>query len=101
MVFMFNFFFFIFTFQKITSFLIISLNIIKADDCIRRIELEDGTILFRYDNDEVCDMEKKRAHGYTEPSFDQIPYELGQKLKIVNGDLGVLMVIVALILIFL
>ena len=101
MAFLFNFFFFIFTFQKITSFLIISLNIIKADDCIRRIELEDGTILFRYDNDEVCDMEKKRAQGYTEPSFDQIPYELGQKLKIVNGDLGVLMVIVALILIFL
>jgi len=86
---MFNFFFFIFTFQKINSFLIISLKIIKADDCIRRIELEDGTILFRYDNDEVCNMEKKRAQGYTEPSFDQIPYELGQKLKIVNGDLGV------------
>ena len=77
--------FFIFIFQKIKSFLIISMTEKYIDDCIRKIELEDGTSLFEK-NTSRCAVSEN--YVYNEPLIDPIPYEIGQKIKIVIGDGG-------------
>ena len=81
----FRFINFIFVFQEINSFLIISMIINKVDNCIRKIELEDGTNLFEK-NTRGCAVSEN--YLYNEPLIDPIPYEIGQKIKIVIGDSG-------------
>ena len=46
MAFYFNVILFIFRFQEIISFLIISMEVKKVDECIKKIELDDGTSLY-------------------------------------------------------
>ena len=83
MGFYFNVMLFILFFQKIKPFLIISMTKKNIDDCIRKIELDDGTNLFEKNTSECAVSEK---YVYNEPLIEQIPYELGQKIKIVIGD---------------
>jgi len=44
------FIFFAFVFQRITPFLILSMTVKIVDDCIRKIELDDGTSLYERHN---------------------------------------------------
>ena len=76
---------FLFYFQRIYSFLIISMEVKKVDDCIRKIELDDETKLYERDNNKSC---LNGNLDYNKPLFDPIPYEIGQKIKIVIGDVG-------------
>ena len=76
---------FLFSFQRIYSFLIISMEVKKVDDCIRKIELDDETKLYERDNNNPC---KCGNLNYNKPIFEPIPYEIGQKIKIVIGDNG-------------
>ena len=78
--------FIIFVFQRTNSFLTISMIVKKVDDCIRKIELEDGTNLYERNNT-ICDYLNGNNLDYNIPIFDPIPYEIGQKIKIVIGDL--------------
>ena len=87
MGFYFNFVLFIFIFQTINSFLIISIIVKTVDDCIRKIELDDGTNLYERDNI-TCRYYGGNNLDYNIPIFDPIPYEIGQKIKIVIGDIG-------------
>ena len=80
-----NFIYFIYIFHRINSFLIISMKVIKVDDCIKKIELDDGTILFEKNKDVECWVSRDGT-GYNSPIFDPIPYEIGQKIKI-NGNI--------------
>ena len=75
---------FIFIIQRMNSFLIISLKINIIDDCIRKIELVDNAILYERDRDD-CPYEASHTH-YDIPEI--IPYEIGQKIKIVIRDNG-------------
>ena len=60
--------------------MIISMNIKKVDDCLRKVELDDGTIL--YENaDSECSFDKDRV--YEIPMFI---YELGQKIILIICD---------------
>jgi len=85
MGFYFNSCFFIFIFQRIYSFFIISMIVKRVDDCIRRIELDDGTNLYKRNNI-TCDYLSGNNLDYNIPIFEPIPYEIGQKIKIVIGD---------------
>ena len=79
-----NFIYFIYIFHRINSFLILSMKVLKVDDCIRKIELVNGTNLFEK-NDGSCWV-AEHGEGYNSPLFDPIPYDIGQKIKIVIGD---------------
>ena len=79
---------FIFVFQRINSFLIVSMIVKKVDDCIKKIELDDGTNLYERDENSLCDYSNGNNLDYNIPIFEPIPYELGQKIKIVIGDKG-------------
>ena len=57
----------------------------KVDDCIRKIELDDETILYERDNNNPCSSGNLE---YNKPIVEPIPYEYGQKIKIVVGDSG-------------
>ena len=83
MSFCFNFIYLIYIFHRINSFLILSMNVIIVDDCIRIIELDDGTNLFENKNDRCYITEVADYHS---PLFAPIPYEISQKIKIVVGD---------------
>ena len=85
MSFFFSFFYLIYIFHRINSFLIISMKVLKVDDCIRKIELDDGTNLFEK-NDGSCWV-SRNGEGYNSPIFAPIPYDIGQKIKIVIGDI--------------
>ena len=78
-----NVIFLVFIFQRIYSFLIISMTIKKLDDCIRKIELDDGTVLFEKETSKCSVLEK---YTYNEPIFGPIPYEIGENIKIIVGD---------------
>ena len=84
MSFYFSFFYLIYIFHRINSFLILSMNVLAVDDCIRKIELDNGTNLFEK-NDGSC-WGTDHGEGYNSPIFDPIPYDIGQKIKIVIGD---------------
>ena len=87
MAFYFNVILFIFVFQEIISFLIISMEVKKVDNCIRKIELDDGTSLYvRYDT--TCNYNSGNNLDYNIPIFEPLPYEIGHKIKIVIGDKG-------------
>ena len=73
---------FLFCFQRIYSFLIISMEVKGVDDCIRKIEFDDGTNIYEKNNNFNC------LSGYDIPTFEPLPYEIGQKIKIVIGDNG-------------
>ena len=76
---------FLFTFHRIYSFLILSMEVKKVDDCIRKIQLDDDIILFekeKYDN-ECSSLEK---YNYNELIVNPIPYDIGQKIKVIVGD---------------
>ena len=88
MEFYFKAIFLIFIFQKINSFLIISMIVKKVDDCIREIELDDEIILYKRDDDITCEYSHGHNLDYNIPIFEPIPYEIGQKIKIVIGDKG-------------
>jgi len=81
-----NFIYFIYIFHRINSFLILSMNVLAVDDCIRKIELDDGTNLFENNND-ICYVTRDGT-GYNSPLFTPIPYEIGQKIKIIIGDIS-------------
>ena len=81
----FLFTFFIFIFQRINPFLIISFKINEIDDCIRKIELVDNAILYEKTSD---DCHTDGSDTYYDILLPEIPYELGQKIKIVIGDDG-------------
>ena len=83
MVFNFNVIFFVFIVQRINSFLIISMTIKILDDCIRKIELDDGTKLFEKETSECSVLE---GYTYNSPIFGPIPYEIGQNIKMIVGD---------------
>ena len=78
-----NVIFLVFIFQRIYSFLIISMTIKKLDDCIRKIELDDGIVLFEKETSR-CTV--KEEYTYNEPIFGPIPYEIGENIKIIVGD---------------
>ena len=68
--------------QRINLFLIISMKLRRVDDCLRKIELDDGTILYEQNNAK-CDFDENSV--YEMPIFT---YELGQIIKIIIGDHG-------------
>ena len=82
----FCFIFLLFLFKKINAFFIISMEILNVDDCIKRIKLEDNTILY-YRTRQDCYF-NINADNKNEYYFEQIPYELGQKLNIEVYDVG-------------
>ena len=59
----------------------------KVDDCIRKIELDNEITLFERDNI-TCDYFQGNNLDYNIPIFPPIPYEIGQKIKIIIGDIG-------------
>ena len=84
MVLYFNLMLLILILPRINTFLLISMEVTYVDDCIRQILLEDGTILYNRGNDEcLC-----ANFNYNSPLFNQIPYDLEQKIKIIIGDIG-------------
>ena len=85
MVFYINVIFFLFSIQRIYSFLILSMEVKRVDDCIRKIELDDGTNLYERDSNTEC---FHTNFDYNNPIFESIPYEIGQTIKIVIGDPG-------------
>ena len=87
MEFKFSFFFLIFVFQKINPFLIISMQFLEANDCLRKIELGDGNIIFEKKNS-GCNFENDKTL-YNLYSYIPIPYEIGQKIKIVIGGIRI------------
>ena len=84
----FNFFFLIFPFQRINSFLIISMIVKKVDDCIRKIDLDEKINLY-VRNNITCNHFRGENLDYNKPIFAPIPYELGQKIRIEVGDNGI------------
>ena len=74
----------IFIFQRINP-LYISMNVTKIDDCLRKIEIVNGVTIYQKSGDD-CPYEFKTGMHYDIP--EQIPYELGQKIKIIIGDKG-------------
>ena len=88
MEFYFKAIFLIFIFQGVGSFLIMSVIVKKVDDCIREIELDDEIILYKRDDDIICECSHGNNLDYNIPIFEPIPYEIGQKIKIVIGDKG-------------
>ena len=85
----FIFTFFIFISQRINPFVIISFKINKIDDCIRKIELVDNAILYEKTS-EYCHTDG--IDTYYDIPLPEIPYELGQKIKIVIGEMMVTLV---------
>ena len=67
--------------DKIKGFLIISLEIISADDCIKSIKLEDNPFLYERPRENCND-------GMPGDYFENIYYEIGQKLNIEVYDYG-------------
>ena len=84
MVFYFNFMLLLLNLPRINSFLLISMEVIYVDDCIRQILLEDGTILYNRGSAECL----LGNYNYNRPIFNQIPYDFDEKIKIVIGDIG-------------
>ena len=82
-----SFIFLIFMLQRINPFLIISMKVNQVDDCIRKIELDNEITLFERDNI-TCDYFQGNNLDYNIPIFPPIPYEIGQKIKIIIGDIG-------------
>ena len=78
----FRFINFIFVFQEINSFLIISMIVKKVDNCIRKIELEDGTNLYERTNI-TCEYFNGYNLDYNIPIFEPIPYEILNRLELV------------------
>ena len=77
MIFYLIFVFFILALQRIKPFLVISMNIKNVDDCLMKVELDDGTILYKNTESECY---------YNETRVYEIPmfiYELGQKIIII------------------
>ena len=74
----------IFIFQRINP-LYISMNVTKIDDCLRKIEIVNGDTIYQKSGDD-CPYEFKTGMHYN--LSGQIPYELGQKIKIIIGDNG-------------
>ena len=72
----FCFIFLIINFTKIKAFLIISMEIIRVDDCVSKINLEDKAI-FENNNCDIKHYEKF-----------EISYEIGQKINIEVYDIG-------------
>ena len=81
------FIYFIFGFQRIKPFLIVSMIVKKVDDCIRKIELDDGTNLYERNNSLKCDHLQGKNLDYNKPIFEPIPFEIGQKIKIIIGNI--------------
>ena len=84
----FNFILLIFPFQRINSFLIISMIVKKVDDCIRKIDLDEKINLY-VRNNITCDHFRGENLDYNKPIFAPIPYGLGQKIRIEVGDNGI------------
>ena len=84
----FNFILLIFAFQRINSFLIISMIVKKVDDCIRKIDLDEKINLY-VRNNITCDHFRGENLDYNKPIFAPIPYGLGQKIRIEVGDNGI------------
>ena len=61
------------------------MSIKNVDDCIRKIELDDGTNLFEKNNSKCSASE---GYDYNSPFLEQIPYEIGQNIHIIVGDAG-------------
>ena len=62
------------------------MEIIKVDDCIKSIKLEDNTILYsRTRSDCLFDENNDNKNEY---HFEEIPYEIGQKINIDVYDKG-------------
>jgi hypothetical protein len=74
-------------FQRINPFLTLSMVVKHVDDCIKKIELDDDTNLYTRDNI-TCSYADGFNLDYDIPIFPPIPYELGQKIKILIGDKG-------------
>ena len=89
MVFYINVVFFLFSFPIIYSFLILSMEVKNVDDCIRKIDLVGQTNLYERGENITCDHLKGKNLDYNKPIFEPIPYEIGQKIKIIIGDEGI------------
>ena len=76
----------LFLLKKINSFFIISMEVIDVDDCIKSIKLESNTILYNRIREDCRYSED--ADNKNEYYFEQIPYEIGQKLNIEIYDIG-------------
>ena len=74
-------------FQRINPFLTLSMVVKHVDDCIKKIELDDDTNLYTRENI-ICSYADGFNLDYDIPIFPPIPYELGQKIKILIGDKG-------------
>ena len=77
-------FIFLLCINKIFSFLIVALKIIKADDCIKSITLDNDYIYFR--SNDNCDCgDPNNIENIEEKT---IPYEIGQILNVTLYDIG-------------
>ena len=66
----FNFILLILAFQRINSFLIISMIVKKVDDCIRKIDLDEKINLY-VRNNITCDHFRGENLDYNKPIFLQ------------------------------
>ena len=82
-----RFIFLIFMLQRINPFLIISMKVNQVDGCIRKIEIDNETTLYERDNI-TCYYFQGNNLDYNIPIFPPIPYEIGQKIKILIGDIA-------------
>ena len=83
MAFEFNFLFLFFVLKTINPFLIIKMILLKVDDCIQKVELENGITLYQNNRIECY---KYNDELYNKPLFEPIPYEIGQRIKFVIFD---------------
>ena len=83
MAFEFNFLFLFFVLKTINPFLIIKMILLKVDDCVQKVELENGITLYQNNRIECY---KYNDELYNKPLFEPIPYEIGQRIKFVIFD---------------
>ena len=76
--------FFFIIIQKTRTFLIVSMSISYVDDCLKKILLNNNTILY-YKSDDICGSE---FQSYDNPLFEPIPYEIGEIINVYIEDVG-------------
>ena len=81
----FNFLFLFFVLKTINPFLIIKMILLKVDDFIKKVELENGITL--YENNRIGCYEHN-DELYNKPLFEPMPYEIGQRIKFVIFDVS-------------
>ena len=75
---------FLFIIRKTKSFLIISMSLLSVDDCLKKIYLDEGSILYQ----RLTGGCSFNGLSYNTILFAPIPYDIGQTIYVDIGDIG-------------